>query len=74
MFERLNSVRWRQISGELYEKRDPYLGPDLDEPRPSCREHAIRISLDLLRQRLYLSRRLPKRDYFPIRILSFEDK
>lgn len=54
MFQRLNHVGRRQIPSELYEKRDPYQGPDHDEPRPCCREHAIRISLDLLRFSLSL--------------------
>ena len=68
-----------KIGTSFTKKRDPlYRRPDLDEPRPSVRRERA-ITTNLLRslpvpRPFYLSRRLPERDYFPIRILSFEDK
>ncbi|CAK9803233.1 hypothetical protein ANTPLA_LOCUS3507 [Anthophora plagiata] len=37
-------------------------------------KHTFFRNLSLMPVSLYLTRRLPERDYFPIRILSFEDK
>lgn len=60
----------RQIPDELSEKRDPYRSPDLQEPGPGRREHAIRIFSDLsgssLSFTLSLSAVYPKGITFPL--------
>lgn len=54
MFHWFQGVCSRQIQDEVSETRDPYRRPDLEEPGPGCREHAIRIFPDLLCRSLYL--------------------
>jgi len=71
------SCPWKTNSNPVPQKRGPYRRPHLEKSHPDSpwtRDSEISSNLLSEPDAFISSRRLPERDYFPIRILSFRNK